>query len=197
MVLCIMSINIKGLKKKYKNHLVLNDINFTFEDNKIYIIEGENGIGKSTLFKAILGQISYYGNIEIDGNIAFSPEEASLPSYSTIKKYYKLFNNINFTNLNDFLNLFEISKYYNYSFYKLSKGTRQKISIIQVLLSDNSILLFDEPLTGLDQKSQETFYEIIKKYTNKLIIITSHLKPTNITNYMKLKFKEGRLCISS
>ena len=62
------------------------------------------------------------------------------------------------------------------SISNLSKGNLQKVMIIQTIMNDADILIFDEPLNGLDPKMQNVFLNIIKELKNKnrLIIITTH-----------------------
>ena len=91
----------------------------------------------------------------------------------------------------DYLRKFEIYKYRNTPIIKLSKGTKQKISLIQALAQDKEVYVFDEPLNGIDEESRNIFMdEIIKlKEKNKLIlIITPQLdkfifKDINIINF--------------
>ncbi len=193
-----MSIIINNLTKRYGNKTVLDNICYSFDDNKIYFIVGINGVGKSTLYKAILRQIHYQGEIIINGKISYIPEEPFMPALMSVKSFLK-----NITNktldldqkIDYYLNYFNINDVRNKELGMVSKGTKQKINIIQALISPSDILIIDEPLNGLDKESQKLFMNLLKNIkNNKLIIFVSHqtcrYKFDNLTN---LILKDGKL----
>ena len=80
------------------------------------------------------------------------------------------------TKIDQYLETFEILKYKNYQIGKLSNGTKRKIVIIQALINNSDIYIFDEPLTGLDENSKNSFIKELRKFkkNNKIIIIATH-----------------------
>lgn len=175
----------------YYNKVILNDLSYDFE-NGIYLIYGENGSGKSSLFKSISRIIKYDGNITILGNIFYLPEKLILPKALKVKDFLetilKIYNGKDMINF--YLNRYELP---NINIDKCSKGMLQKIGIIASLLSDCDNLLLDEPFEGLDIHAQKKYIEDLQKIKeNKTILMSLHEK-LNI-KCKKLSLKEGKIC---
>jgi len=198
-----MSITIINLFKYYGKIEILKGINYRFEDHKKYIIKGENGIGKTTLLKAILNQIKYLGVIEVEGRISYVPEGVILPNYMSIYSFVETISNLT-SRVDDFDNLF--NKYYKdlglevnkkSMLGSLSKGQKQKVNIIQALLSPSEILLLDEPLSGLDPESKKNFVSIIKKDPRMVIIISHQTANFRKKDFNFLEINKGELNVLS
>lgn len=173
---------INNLDKCYGKKKVLSGINLTLSTDFVYFLIAENGSGKTTFFKCLLDETSYTGVINDKKLLyAYLPEKIVTPEFVTVKKYLKLYlkvekNNINECLVDDYLERFGIIEYKNKYINKLSKGTKQKVYIIKMLLSNADVYLFDEPLSGLDKNSRNVFVEYINSLnkSNKIIIIASH-----------------------
>lgn len=167
---------IKNLTKEYRSQVVFADLNFKLDSSKIYFLTKENGGGKTTFFNCLLRECGFSGKI-IDYGLSYCylPEKPLLPDFISVKTFISMFiDNVSDTLINQYLALFKISKYQNQLICKLSKGTKQKIVIIKTLLSNADVFLFDEPLSGLDQESRNTFFKLIAEMNNKIIIIATH-----------------------
>lgn len=171
---------IRNLKKYYKKNLVLDIEYFHFQKNKTYLILGANGSGKSTLIKSIIGLINYQGSIIKNYNVlGYVPER--FPEISLIRTN-ALLNNLMLESkktireeiISQFSDFFELDVNKKICFH--SKGNMQKVIILQALINNASIFIFDEALNGLDKKNQERLKTILKilKDNNKTIIIASH-----------------------
>lgn len=181
---------IKNLMKKYKNNLVLNIPYFNFKSGNSYIIIGSNGSGKSTLLKCLLG-INKIDSGFIDlrtNNIGYIPEKYYFPDFCTINKFLQCILNLYDLQKNNILidyycNKFSLDK--NKSISKLSKGMMQKVLIIQSLIHDAHLYIFDEPLNGLDSRSQKVFFDIVDelKEKDKTVIITTHYPEFYVNKY--------------
>ncbi|MGM9970494.1 MAG: ATP-binding cassette domain-containing protein [Anaeroplasma sp.] len=171
---------INNIKKKYKNHLILNNITLKIDKPGLYILQGVNGCGKSTLLK-ILGKIIYKsdGKIENDFKIAYLPDKFSLPKLMNVKSYLSHLTCLDIDNL---LARYQIP---NMRIEKLSKGNYQKLGILQVLSFDADCYLLDEPLDGLDDFAKKLFKTIISEKIDggKLIIMSLHNK--NLFNELR------------
>ena len=178
-------IELKNIFKKYGKYTVLNDVNLYFENGLCYMIVGGNGSGKSTLIKIILNLVKPNSGELLISNLSFGyvPEKYTLAEYMTIYDFLimmGLLRGINKDNLN--YKIDELLKYweiYDYRFKRmkeLSKGMMQKVVIIQALIHNPDVYIFDEALNGLDPSMQEKLLSIIncEKKKGKLIIITSH-----------------------
>lgn len=162
---------------KYNEKIILNDLNYQFELGKIYLLNGENGSGKSTLLKAISGAIRYSGNIANNGIIGYMPDKTSFPLLLSSYEYLKIIARLNNTNkiLQPLIKSFNLEdKLIN----SLSKGNYQKISVIQLFLSNPDIYLLDEPFDGLDAECKSVLKKLLieKKNEDKLIILSIHDK---------------------
>lgn len=183
-------IKISNLVKKYQKNEILNIKDFQFNKGKSYIIVGSNGSGKSTLIKCLLGinKINS-GSIYLNSkNIGYVPERFYFPDFCTIEKFliniselYNVYENHHL--IGYYCDLFNLNKKKLLS--KLSKGMMQKVIIIQSLIHNSDLFIMDEPLNGLDFKSQNIFFEIIEeiKKENKTIIIATHYPQFYINSY--------------
>lgn len=181
---------IKNLMKKYKNNLVLNIPYFNFKSGNSYMIIGSNGSGKSTLIKCLLG-INKIDSGFIDlrtDNIGYIPEKYYFPDFCSINKFLQCILDLYDLQKNNILidyycNKFSLDK--NKSISKLSKGMMQKVLIIQSLIHDAHLYIFDEPLNGLDSRSQKIFFDIVDelKEKDKTVIITTHYPEFYVNKY--------------
>ena len=174
-----MYIDINNLYKRFGKVEILKGITFYWKRKTKYIIKGENGIGKSTLFKSILNQIKYDGIIEVSGRISYAPEIPPFPPYMSAYTFIKTISQLsdtieNFENkLDKYLELFNIKGKKKSQLGSLSKGQKQKINLIASLLTPSEILLLDEPFSGLDDDSKIKLLDVLNS-DERLLIIISH-----------------------
>lgn len=180
----MLYIEVSNLYKSYGKKEVLKDVNLKITNEKYNFIVGSNGLGKSTLVKCLNGIINYEGYINNKTyNISYCPDKVNLPDYITLYNFLYLLGKTNkipikdlTTRLETLIEKFKISEYKNTPIIKLSKGTRQKILIIQCLLKESDVYIFDEPLNGLDESTKNIFMDELKKLKalEKLILIITH-----------------------
>lgn len=187
-------IKLVNVSKSYGNNIVLDKINLSLEDNKIYGLIGRNGVGKTTLMKILSDQIlSYQGEIFIDGsnikndktfkeNLVFisdgfisdMQQASKLKSLtSTIKILAPMFNQKRYDELMDIFKLNEKTKY-----SKLSYGNQALYRSIIGLASGAKMIFLDEPANGLDEINRDKFYKKIIEYQEEdksLIMVSSHI----------------------
>lgn len=194
-------ITINNLTKNYRRKTIFRNVNLKLTNEKINFLVGDNGSGKSTFIKCLLNQVKYEGIIDkCNLLIGYAPEKVVLPDYMTMKDYLITLSKINSNSkdyssvLKYYMSIFSIEKYYEQPIYKLSKGTKQKITLIQALMSNSDIYIFDEPLNGLDERSQRFFINDIRRLFNleKIIIISTHyLDSYKFKNKMIINFPLG------
>lgn len=168
---------LKNIKKSYAGKVIFQDINMEINKYEPVVIMGENGSGKSTLLRIIAGQISFEGDITFFKNdkIAFVPDRfPKLPF--TAESYIRHMGKI------QGLPNAQISAYIDEHFThlniprktkiaKCSKGTIQKINILQALLTTPDLLILDEPFAGLDENSESVIMETLQKLASEGIAI--------------------------
>ena len=160
--------------KSYGKQNVLDNIELEVPEGNFYGLVGVNGSGKSTLIKAILdlvsidkGLISIFGNphrkVSAREHVAYLPDRFSPPIHLKCKDFihYMLelhssrHNNVEIHKMLDALELDR--KIMGSSVGSLSKGMTQKLGLASCLLSRKTLLILDEPMSGLDPKARVSF----------------------------------------
>ncbi|MEW9677119.1 ABC transporter ATP-binding protein [Lentibacillus sp. L22] len=164
---------------------VLKDVSLGIRANECIAITGKNGSGKSTLLKLIAGfAVPTIGKINrLTNKISYVPERPPESLRFTPKEYLRHMGKIAgletkalHSRMNALIRQFGLTEYENVVIHRLSKGNKQKVNIMQALLSNPDIILLDEPLSGLDSRSQEEFVKLLVelKTEGKSIIFTCH-----------------------
>lgn len=173
-------LQIKDLTKKYNKKTILDKVCVNFSKGQCTAIIGNNGSGKSTFLKIISGLIPYNrGEILHNPNIKFNYIPEVFYGLSlTVNEYIQSMCEIEHIKKDVYIPL--INKFYKEFFLEnmkdtrmcnLSKGSLQKVAVIQALLCTPDILLLDEPLSGQDVNSQKNFIKIIKELLNKNVTV--------------------------
>lgn len=189
-----MKIEIRNVAKKFKDIEVLNNVNMTLEEGKIYGFVGPNGSGKSVLLKMICafyepttGEILFDGKNIIKEN-GFPPDTRAmiekpcfLPELSgkeNLELLAQIQNIIGEKEIDETLKKVGLDPNDKKSYYKYSLGMKQKLNIAQVLMENPKLLILDEPFNGLDDSTHQNIRNIIleEKKKNKIIILASHVK---------------------
>ena len=188
-------LEIKGLTKKYKDKLALDNFTYTFEKG-VYGLLGPNGAGKSTLMNILVdgikksgGDIRYNGeNITKLGYkyrdiIGYVPQQQGMYDSFTAEEFLNYIANLKginkkeisdkVTEMLEFVNLENVRKKKLGGF---SGGMKQRILIAQALINDPDILILDEPTAGLDPNERIRIRNLIAQISiNKIVIIATHI----------------------
>ena len=158
-------LNVMQVTKKYHKVVANDDISFTIPDGEIGILLGPNGAGKSTIIKCIMGFLKYQGKIQMDGLDNKSVEAKKLMGY--VPEIPPLYPNLTVDEHMEFIaRAYKLKDYKEYKDEllarfdledkkkkfgdELSKGMQQKLSICCGLLPRPKLMIFDEPMIGLD-----------------------------------------------
>lgn len=185
-------LKVNNLIKKYDRIVAVNDVTFEIENGEIAILLGPNGAGKSTTIKSIVGLLKYEGNILIDSYcnkdieakqiFGYVPEEPSTYDLLTVYEHiqfiasaYKLENYEE--KAEELLRSFDMWDKRDKLGTELSKGMRQKVSLCCALIINPKVVLFDEPMIGLDPKAIKYLKEIFIELKNNgcSVLISTHI----------------------
>lgn len=187
----IDSIDIKDLSFSYGDKEILKEINLSVKKGEHVIFKGENGSGKTTIIKLLIGLYdNYSGDIEFNGTQLNRIDLKYLREHITLVSQVPfLFNTTVYENVamarkgaksgevEDVirrLGLYDIKdKEAGENGAYLSGGQRQRISIARALLRDTPVVILDEPDNALDIEVSEWIKKIFKD-TNKTIIVITH-----------------------
>jgi ABC-2 type transport system ATP-binding protein len=186
-------LKIEHLSKAYRKHQALNDCSFEAKAHEIHGILGQNGCGKSTLFKSIMGLIDPdQGEIHFKGSkvtfkdrkrFGYMPEQRSLFMDLTVLEQALFLGELKGMNkdlihsrLDHLTKVLKFDKAVSTKIIHLSKGQQQKLQLILAFLHDPDVLILDEPLNGLDYFSVQLFMQVLRQWASegKLILISSH-----------------------
>jgi NitT/TauT family transport system ATP-binding protein len=181
-----MSLEIKGLHKKYDELSLFSDFNITFKEGTITCILGPSGCGKTTLLN-IIGNITEPGNGNFTGfrekTISYIFQDPRLLPWKTVeenicfvlKKEIPAAERKKITD--QLISLMELSEFKDYYPAKLSGGMRQRVSIARAFAYPSEIILMDEPLKGLDIKLKLNLIRIfthIWQADKRTVIFVTH-----------------------
>ncbi len=190
-----MSISVEGLIRSYGPLTAVSGLSFAVGPGEIVGLIGPNGAGKTTTLRALAGILSPTGGrihvagfdmalapLEAKGRLAFMPDEPHLFEYLTVEEHLRLVARLytvpNFdSRARALLRELELEGKERSLPGELSRGMRQKVVIACGLVRDASVLLFDEPLTGLDPLGIRRMRETIARRGRggAAIILSSHL----------------------
>lgn len=182
-------LELKDIRVKYGDHIILKSISFTANGGEIIAITGTNGAGKTTLARTICGLLKQKsGNIFINGR--------NLTAKARIKKSYMVMQDVGhqlFTDsvenectlgnktaneiyIDETLSMLSLSKLKDRHPLSLSGGQKQRLAVAISLLCDKEILIFDEPTSGLDLKSMQEVGIMIERLSEqgKILLVITH-----------------------
>lgn len=194
-------LKIEHLKKSFY-HPVLDDLSLHIQAGDLIYIHGINGCGKTTLFKIIAGLLDYDS-----GSILPSPsvhigaliENPQFLEHESLKFNLhflsSLKHNTNKQRIEELCTLFHLDYTSKEKMKNYSLGMKQKAGIIQAIMEDQNVIMFDEPTRGLDEQAIDTFCKLITQLheQGKTILIASHDYLENIPFTACFRLENGSL----
>ena len=168
----------EDVKKEYGTHLVFSDVNLTIKRGEKVAFVGNNGEGKSTLVKCIMGEIPFDGRLKVGHNVQigyFAQNQAQLLDgnitvFDTIDRVAK--GDIRLK-IRDILGAFMFGGEASDKYVKvLSGGERSRLAMIRLLLEPVNLLILDEPTNHLDMQSKDVLKQAIKEFDGTAIIVS-------------------------
>ena len=185
-------LQVNNVTKKYGKLLANDQVSFYMKPQEISILLGPNGAGKSTIIKCIAGLLKFNGNILINGSdnkslqakrdLGYIPEIPALYDMLTVWEHMEFiaraYSLQNWKErAEELLTRFELSDKRKKLGNELSKGMQQKVSICCGLLPEPKLILFDEPLVGLDPHAIKELKKLLLELRNQgaSILISTHM----------------------
>ncbi len=182
-----MALKITNLSKKYGKKQVLENVDFTFEEGKIYGLIGRNGSGKTTFFNALDEDIEIdSGKFYLDDKV-LNPKDIgyvlatpNIPEFLTGREFLTFFLEINKKKIknpktiDDYFKMIQIdNEDQNKIMKEYSHGMKNKMQLLIHIISNPKVLLLDEPLTSFDIVVQDEMKKLLKEIKQDHILIFS------------------------
>lgn len=180
----------------YEDGIVVSDVSFELNRGDYVCIVGENGAGKSSLLKGILGLAKIqggkleYGDGMSRADVGYLPQQKDYQKNfpATVKEVVMsgflnkmglrpYYNRAEKAKAMDILSDFGMADYVRASFGSLSGGQKQRVLLARAMCATDKLLLLDEPTTGLDPVATEELYELLKRLNREkktTILMVSH-----------------------
>jgi len=211
-----MDIKIQNLTKRFNNHLAVNNISFTLEENKTLGLLGSNGCGKTTSIGMMLGLITpTSGEVLIDNKnvnktnrsdllskMNFASPYIELPKKLTVKQNLEVYGRLygvkdlknRISEISEDLNL---NNFLNKKTGELSSGQKNRVSLAKSLINKPDVLFLDEPTASLDPDIGDFVRQYIEIYKSKnqiTILLASHnMKEVERLCDTVIMMKEGQI----
>ena len=197
----IHKVSLKNISLSFNKRLILEDVSFSIREGEICGLLGPNGVGKSTLFNIIIGQLTPdFGKVIIDQkNVTNIPiykraidfGVSTVPQMGGIFSDLSCFENLRaiseiilknkdeqLFNVEKMISKFQLESVKNIKAKYLSGGQKKRVCIAMALLTNPKIILMDEPFQGLDIMStrdlQETIVNLQTEDSTRSCIISDH-----------------------
>lgn len=184
-------LEVKHVSKRYGKNLANDDISFSVEAGQIAVLLGPNGAGKSTIIKCISGLLRFDGEITLGGLPAKSVEAKRLLGYIpempaayellTVREHMEFVRRAwrmdGMEGVDELLARLELLDKQDKLGRELSKGMQQKLSIACALIHEPKVVVFDEPLVGLDPHAIKELKQIFRELKERgcAVLISTHM----------------------
>lgn len=184
-------LTVRGVTKRYGKTIANQDISFTVEDGQIAVLLGPNGAGKSTIIKSICGLLRFTGSIELDGVpnksleakrlLGYIPELPAVYDLLTVGEHLEFIRRAYRMEDDGYgdrlLERMELLDKKNKLGKELSKGMQQKLSICCALVHRPRVIIFDEPMVGLDPHAIKELKSMFRELRDQgcTLLISTHM----------------------
>ncbi|MFT5185406.1 MAG: ATP-binding cassette subfamily F protein 3 [Flavobacteriales bacterium] len=171
-------VTVSNVTKSYEDHIVFKDANMSISRGEKVSFVGRNGEGKSTMIKAILGQVEVGGTCELGHNVKvgyFAQNQASLldPELTVFQTVDEVATGNIRTQVKNILGRFMFSgDDVDKKVSVLSGGEKTRLAMVKLLLEPVNLLILDEPTNHLDLKSKDVLKEALSSFDGTLILVS-------------------------
>ncbi len=181
-------IEVRDLRKQYPGVTAVDGVSFAIPEGVCFGILGPNGAGKTTtveIMESLVtpsgGRVLYRGRPRgrrFQEEVGIQFQSTALQDFLTVRETLRLFHKLyeRAADLDGVIQTCALDELLERDNRKLSGGQRQRLLLAIALLNDPAILFLDEPTTGLDPQSRQSFWHLIEriKEANKTIVLTTH-----------------------
>jgi len=178
-------LEVSNLGVKFDSETILHDVTFSVKKGDIIVIVGPNGAGKTTLLRALLGLVPHTGIVTWQTkNISYLPPHETLHRKDipplTIEEFFLCKKYLDKKNIPPLLKMVGLDpKIAVKQFTELSTGQFQRMLIAWALITNPSVILFDDPATAIDIQGQNELYKLLKNLWQEqqltIILVTHNL----------------------
>ncbi|ANH60554.1 ABC-F family ATP-binding cassette domain-containing protein [Dokdonia donghaensis] len=192
-------VKVKDLTKKYDDHTVFSNASMDIARGEKVSFVGRNGEGKSTMIKAILGEIEVEGDCELGHNVKvgyFAQNQAALldPELTIFQTVDEVAKGDMRTQIKNILGRFMFSgDAIDKKVSVLSGGEKTRLAMVKLLLEPVNLLILDEPTNHLDIKSKDVLKEALQTYDGTLILVSHDRDFLQGLSKKVFEFKEKRV----
>lgn len=213
----MFAIEIKGLTKKYKDIVAVDNLSLQVETGELFSLLGVNGAGKTTTIKMLsclsaptegdallLGKSIRTDSSAVKSFIAISPQETAVAPFLSARENLELMCGVHGfskekrnAKIRELSSLLSLDSILERKAGKLSGGWQRRLSIAMALISEPKILFLDEPTLGLDVIARSELWDIIRSLKGKVtIILTTHYmeEAEALSDHIAI-MKDGKLLI--
>ena len=174
-------LKVENLNVELEGERILENLSFEVKKGEVLTILGPNGAGKTVLLKTLLGILSYKGKIEWKKGIKIGYVPQRLPFIKdipmSVREFFQL-KDVSEKEIKEILNSIGLKEeILEKKIGELSSGQFQRILVGWALAKNPQVLLFDEPMTGIDIGGQESVYNLLEKLKrekNLTILLVTH-----------------------
>lgn len=186
-------LKVKNLRVELEGEKIIENLSFEVKEGEVLTILGPNGAGKTVLLKTLLGIFPYQGEIKWKKGIKIGYVPQRLPFIKDLPMSVGEFFKLKKATLEDskqILNSLGFKEnFLNKKIGELSSGQFQRILVAWALVFNPQVLLFDEPMSGIDISGQETIYSLLIKLKEKrnltMLLVTHDLSVVyKFSNYV-------------
>ncbi|MEA4883143.1 MAG: ATP-binding cassette domain-containing protein [Clostridia bacterium] len=187
-----MILELARVNKSFAGKQILHDVSFAVNSGKIMGLVGQNGAGKTTIMRILIGVFACdSGDVLLDGipirrgehRFGYLPEERGMYPRTTVIDQLVYFGELKGltplearATVREWLRRLNLANSERQNLGTMSRGNQQKIHIIQAVLGDPDILVLDEPFSGLDPINTKTLKDVVHEFSEKdrIVVISSH-----------------------
>lgn len=184
-------LSVRDLTVDYGKHRALDKLSLEISEGELVGVIGPNGAGKTSFVKALCGRLKLNGELKVRGanlrrgtdrrrHIALVPQDIGLYPHLTAQENLhvigRLLGQLDKQNVLDALDAVEMAQHAKLRISEMSGGMKRRINVAAAILTNPSLVIFDEPTAGVDAPARDTVHRLARKLADdgKAVILITH-----------------------